>query len=104
MQKNIIIVLRISDLWIAIGVLHLISSYEEPNQAAEDSSGRSSSDSSNGRWGSNNRSISAGSAIIAGMDIGRFVQTASFFAIAGLASTSVAAWIIITPRKRRIIQ
>ena len=70
---------------VATWAIYLVSAYEEPIDAAKKSNAEAG-----GSTGA--------------MGMGTLVQTALFFAIAGLASTSVAAWIIITPRKRRIIQ
>jgi hypothetical protein len=93
MQKSTIIALCIGGLLIAIGAIYLYSSYEEPIQAAQDSS---SSDSKGG-------GSSDGGSTIAGMDMPTFVQT-TFFAITGLASIGIAVWIIIISRKRIMIQ
>lgn len=69
---------------VATWAIYLVSAYEEPIDAAKESNAE------------------AGGSIGA-RGMGTLVQT-TFFAIAGLASISMAAWIIIVSRKRRMIQ
>jgi hypothetical protein len=84
-KKNKTVALTVAGLLIATGIIYLISAYEEPIQAAEESNANIAGSSSSA------------------MDIGTLVQT-TFFAITGLASIGVAVWISITSRKRIMIQ
>jgi hypothetical protein len=78
MNKRTMLALGIAGLLAAIGIIYLISAYQEPIQAAEEQQQESG--------GSNSSS---------GMDLATEMQTA-FFTVSGLASLGVAAWILLT--------
>jgi hypothetical protein len=75
--------LGIAGLLTAIGIIYLVSAYQEPIEAAAEEQQENGGTSSTG-----------------GMDLATEMQTA-FFAVSGLASLGVAAWILLT-RKHTI--
>jgi hypothetical protein len=77
-----LIALAVAGLLAAVGAIYLISAYEEPIEAQEESADE------------------GGSTADAGMDTGTLVQTI-FFGVAGSANIGVAAWIIVS-RKRMV--
>ena len=81
MNKRTMLALGIAGLLTAIGVVYLVSAYQEPIEAAaeeqQENGGTSSTD---------------------GMDLATEMQTA-FFAVSGLASLGVAAWILLTRKQ-----
>ncbi len=101
MEKSTVLPLIVAGLLITIGAIYLYSAYREPIEAAEESvseeeeeQGSGSSSSSSDYGASIATSINSNS----GLDIGTELQTA-FFAVAGVASLGVAAWILITRKK-----
>jgi hypothetical protein len=76
-----LIALAVAGLLAAVGAIYLISAYEEPIEAQEESAAEGGSPD-------------------AGMDTGTLVQTI-FFGVAGSANLGVAAWIIVS-RKRMV--
>ena len=78
MNKRTTLALGIAGLLTAIGIIYLISAYQEPIQAAEEQQQESGGSNSSG-----------------GMDLATEMQTA-FFTVTGLASLGVAAWILLT--------
>jgi hypothetical protein len=84
MEKSTVLPLIVAGLLITIGAIYLYSAYQEPIEAAEESE---TEEGGGGLTTSNS-----------GLDIGTELQTA-FFAIAGVASLGVAAWILITRKK-----
>lgn len=81
MRKDTLIALITAGLLVAVGAIYLISAYQEPIQAAEESA-----------------ASEGGGSTYTGMDMGTLVQT-MFFAIAGLANLGISAWIILSRRK-----
>ena len=80
MYKNTnIVALTVAGLLVAVGAIYLISAYEEPIEAQEESAAE-------------------GGSTDEGMDTGTLVQTI-FFGVAGSANLGVATWIIVSRKK-----
>lgn len=89
MQKRSIAALFVAGLLIATGIIYLVSAYEEPIEAAAEGADEAGDSSGNSASHDSDATNVTGQ----GMDAGTMVQT-SFFAIAGLASLGIAAWIV----------
>jgi hypothetical protein len=101
MEKSTVLPLIVAGLLITIGAIYLYSAYMEPIEAAEESvseeveeqgSARSSSSSDDGAG------FATSSDSNSGLDIGTELQTA-FFAVVGVASLGVSAWILVARKK-----
>ncbi len=96
MEKSTVLPLIVAGLLVAIGAIYLYSAYMEPIEAAEESETEEGGEGSSSSSGSGDDGLTTTSN--SGLDIGTELQTA-FFAIAGVASLGVAAWILITRKK-----
>jgi hypothetical protein len=104
MEKSTVLPLIVAGLLITIGAIYLYSAYMEPIEAAEESVSeegeeQGSGSSSGGSGDDDGGGIATSSSNSnSGLDIGTELQTA-FFAVAGVASLGVAAWILTTRKK-----
>jgi hypothetical protein len=92
-EKSNVLPLIVAGLLITIGAIYLYSAYQEPIEAAVESETDEGGKASSSTSGEDNGTPSNG-----GLDLGTELQTA-FFAVAGVASLGVAAWILITRKK-----
>jgi hypothetical protein len=100
MEKSTVLPLIVAGLLITIGAIYLYSAYREPIEAAEESVSEEGEEQGSGSSSSSDDGASIATSINSnsGLDIGTELQTA-FFAVAGVASLGVAAWILITRKK-----
>jgi hypothetical protein len=94
MEKSTVLPLIVAGLLITIGAIYLYSAYQEPIEGAEESETEEGGEGSSSTSGGDDNLTTSNS----GLDLGTELQTA-FFAVAGVASLGVAAWILITRKK-----
>jgi|SRR5919112_4180700 hypothetical protein len=97
MEKSTVLPLIVAGLLITIGAIYLYSAYREPIEATEESVSEEIGEEQ-GSSSEDGASIATSINSNSGLDIGTELQTA-FFAVAGVASLGVAAWILITRKK-----